>query len=378
MDTSQIYLEPSWGLEDSRAARFLDIELREKLLGLDYRLRKSLGKYIQEKDDLRDDEEESMMDVGGEIAVAYHAEGVAESVDKLRVAAARFTIDLDEIESARRKKRLNHCRSSIRSFTLDPPAVELPRGTTSIPPVKVSFRFEVTKVAPTHRLGRKAPVGVHGVHALGVALRMNISALDSSDGTCSECSIDGNDFDSDAASDDWSFPRSSLDEAWQVPSMVSFASSHAFVKRVDAENEDGDMKRWWNEKEHRRQYATSPLRDEVLRPCGPFDEHVRDGGSILDLRRCEAKKLDVSELWKTVGCIRRSAQALWALFGRPSCGTAIVTPLRRSYVPRRRRSALETLSTCSDVVHIIAAFALEPAQYSFVADIYFAIGLTNF
>lgn len=169
-----------------------------------------------------------------------------------------------------------------------------------------------------------------------------------------------------------------FDEVWHAPTMVGFATSPAFVGNIDAEIEDGKASRWWNEKESLRQQASVPLSKELLHPGGPFAKHVCGGGAVLDLRRCQAKKLDITALWKAAGCSYRSAQSLWALFSHRSLSTKIVTPFRRTRVLHSLTTALERVSMCPDLVVIIAAFTLEPAQYTFEADIYFGIGLCNF
>lgn len=409
MGSSQSYREPFWPVEDAQVARPLSTELREKLLGLDYRVRKGLGRYDQEVDDnegeLGEDENENDEDENegkNRLCVSYHTEGVPESLDKLRIVGARFTIDLDDLKRAWRRRRHTRCRSTIHSVILDPPVVELPAGTRSIPRVKVSVCFSIAQVASTHRLYRKASVGAGGIHTLGVNLliaasvcdgvsdrRVDQAFSDDGDGTDDECSdedsiggsSDGIAEDPDLADEHCESEDLADDdrEAWHVPIVVGFAASAAFEGRVDAESENGQVKRWWDEKEHRRQQATVPLCRRVLHPRGPFAQHVCDGTSILDLQLCVPTKLDIDALWKAEGCSRSSAQALWATFSRCLPRAAVATPLgRRRHASRAPGTPLERVSSCRDVVKIIAAFTLEPSQYTFVADIHFGLGLCNF
>lgn len=396
MGSSQSYREPLWAAEDAQAARPLATELREKLLGLDFRVRKGLGRYDQDADENREYHEDGNGD-GEEdesrLCVGYHTEGVPGSLDKLRIAGARFTIDLDDLKRARRKRRLASCRSTIHSVILDSPAVELPAGTRSIPRVKVSVCFSVASVASTQRLYRKTSVGIGGIHTLGVDLLMAASLCngvsdsrvdqafpDDGSGTDDDCkdsmggSLDGiaEDCESEDLADD-------DPEAWHVPVVVGFAASEAFEGLIDAESENGLAKRWWDEKEHRRQQATVPLSKRVLHPRGPFARHVCEGRSVLDLQLCVPKKLDIDALWKAEGCSRSSAQALWATFSRCAPRAAVATPLgRRRHASRAPETPLEKVSACRDVVNIIAAFTLEPSQYTFVADVHFGLGLCNF
>lgn len=406
MGSSQSYREPLWPVEDAQVARPLSTELREKLIGLDYRVRKGLGRYDQDADDCRAEDEYDEDENEGEsrLCVSYHKEGVPESLDKLRIVGARFTIDLDDLKRAWRRRRLTRCRSTIHSVILEPPVVELPAGTRSIPRVKVSFCFSIAKVASTHRLYRKASVGTGGIHTLGVNLLMVASVCDGvSDSRVDQAFSDAGDGTDDECSDEDSIGGSSDGitevedpdladegcesedladddrEAWHVPIVVGFAASAAFEGRVDAEIENGQVKRWWDEKEHCRQQATVPLSRRVLHPCGPFAQHVCEGRSILDLQLCVPKKLDIDALWKAEGCSRSSAQALWATFGRCLPRAAVATPLgRRRHASRAPGTPLDKVSSCRDVVKIIADFTLEPSQYTFAADIHFGLGLCNF
>eukprot|EP00930_Biecheleria_cincta_P016517 TRINITY_DN13404_c0_g1_i1.p1 TRINITY_DN13404_c0_g1~~TRINITY_DN13404_c0_g1_i1.p1 ORF type:complete len:380 (-),score=69.01 TRINITY_DN13404_c0_g1_i1:310-1449(-) len=379
MGGSQSYHEPPWSLEDARVARPLSTELREKLLGLDYRVRKCLGRYGQEEDDRRDadgDDEDEQREGENHICVGYHTEGVPESLDKVRIVAAKFTIDLDDLKR-RCERRITHCRSTAHSVILDPPVVELPAGTPSIPRVKVEVCFAIAEVVPTQRLYRKASVGNDGMHTLGVNLLITASACDAvDDSRVEQDSVGGTD---DECSDDGSGTDDDMTEAWHVPVVVGFAASEAFDGRVDAESENGQERRWWGQKEHSRQQATVPLSRRVLHPRGPFAPNINEGRSILDLNLCVPKKLDIDALWKAEGCSRSSAQALWAAFSRCYPRAAVATPLgRRRHSSRSPGTPLETVSSCRDVVKIIAAFTLEPSQYTFEADIHFGLGICNF
>lgn len=400
-------------MEDVQGARSLPIELREKLLGLDYRVRKCLGRYGQHADDCRDDDDEE--DEGGnQCCVSYHKEGIPESLDKLRIVGASFTFDIDDLKRARRKRRLTQCQSTVHSVILDPPVVELSAGLKPLPRVKVLVCFSIAKVASTHRLYRKAPVGMHGVHTLGVNLLLKAfvcdeygvsagredqtfsdagddtdeacSNLDSDDGRVDDaCSDDGGESDDGRCNLDFSDEDcdaealAGKDDAWHVPTVVGFAASQAFDGQIDAENENGQVKRWWDQKEHSRQRATVPLSSRLVHPRGPFARQVGEGRSILDLQRCVPKKLNLDALWKAEGCSRSSAQELWALFSPSLPKAAVATPLgRRRHASHAPRTSLEKVSTCSDVVKIIAAFTLEPRKYTFDADIHFGLGLCNF
>ena len=67
---NRIYLEPLQTAEDARTERPLSEHLREKLIGLDYRVRKQMGRYFNAfHDGSSGDEEED--DAANQCCVAY-------------------------------------------------------------------------------------------------------------------------------------------------------------------------------------------------------------------------------------------------------------------------------------------------------------------
>lgn len=335
MGLSTSLLMPSWSAGAAAAAgtSSLPDARREKLLGLDYRVRKCLSRVIYECDESCDESLEEFSH-----AVIFHTEGEPQSLDRMRVVAAQFFFNLDDVAHQDGKVTSSH------SVVLAPPAVEVPASVCRVPGVELTFSFLVERFAPAARLSRKAGIGRHAsLSKLGVYLCIE-----------TDVSLAGRETDG-AHTRDWSV----LDEC-----VVACASSPTFSHGVDAEVEGGNTKRWWTEREHERQRAREPLSPEVVAPRRPHAHCVDEGGAVLDLRRCSAERLAAPCLeapWKVHGATRRSSCSVWALLSG-----------RSTAAPHARMRA------CADVVRTIASFALEPAVYKFEADIWVGLALANF
>lgn len=372
-DASTPLLQPEWSAEDERTARPLPLELKEKLQALDYRVRKGLTRWLEHLGEIEDSNGESELLCTN---VLYHIEDIPSSLDRLRVASAFFTFDIDKLQCDRR------CRTNIVVASLKPPAVGIPAGVPLIPHKEVAFYFSVAERVPARRLWGKT--GKFAVRS--VALRMHARAWvdgkfeeppsDGESDTC--CSDDDSDFDGEAEE-----PRN--DEGggnplgnWVISSLSAFARSEAFLHGVDAEIDDWKSKRWWNEKESLRQGATVALNLEAIQPRGTCASWVLDGCTVLDLHRCRrgVTKPKPFTPWTTHNATRQSTQQLWALLAQPA--VRIATPFgRRPKQMPSSATSLGRLRACAAVGLILAAFILEPSMYEFEVEIFFATTLSS-
>lgn len=363
--------------------------LREKLLGLDYRVRKLLGRYDRDASDRLDDQSDNEDD-GKHHAAIYHNQRVPESLFRMRVAPTGFRINLDAVRKTLEVK--NECgngdecgndewtpvgsddggssddeneshvgsddsgssddkneyrQSTTHAVILEPPAVQIPLDGGKIPPVKVTFGFSVEKVILTKRISTKSGA-LNGGTKLSVQLQMQVETDNTSQ--------------------------------WHAPGCAAFARSTSFYVDAEAEGEGHlvEPKRWWDEGEHRRQGSRQPLDKKVLRPIQRYADVVESGHTILDLQNCRPvpiQNLNKFEPWRVAGASRRSAESVWALLGGSRRGFA--TPFGRRRLARRE-GHLEKVMSCQDVAHKIAEFVLEAVEYEFEAEIFFGIGLANY
>lgn len=263
-------------------------------------------------------------------SVLFHSENVPHSLDRLHISGARFSINLENGLGA---------ESSVHTLVLDPPCfTSLPDGLTPLPKVELRFWFTASNSVPSSRVSRKVPIGgCRGLQTVALDLCMDARTLSE---------------DGDQESD-----------AWHVSCHTAFASSSAFEHGIDAETEDGAAARWWNEKEHSRQEASTPGNPYALEPHGRYAPDIEEGSTILNLERCvRTSPCCRGDPWTAPSATRRSTQTLWAIFGGGR--HAASGPLRQ-------------LRTCSDLGHIVAGFALESIEFEFCADIYFALSLSN-
>mmetsp|Transcript_68764 Transcript_68764/g.174733 ORF Transcript_68764/g.174733 Transcript_68764/m.174733 type:complete len:354 (+) Transcript_68764:47-1108(+) len=335
---------PDWTAADESSARALPDALMDKLRGLCYRVRKGVARNAEaieyEVPSDSDDEDDESWRRPAWHSLMYHAEGIPESLDRLRVAA-KFSINLEDGVGA---------TSSVHRLVLAPPtlttAALLPQSLRDVPPVAVRFSFHVVKLSPSKRLSRKAALGSPGLQRLALELRMDPDVLQ--------------------RAGDRSSARGA---AWGISCSAAFAASRAFARGIDAEVEGGlepDPMRWWNEKEHSRQGATVALNPRVVDPSGPYAEDIEDGATVLDLRRCTnvaPRRRDGSRPWLAPLASRGSSAAVWALLAGGA--RSAPGPLRR-------------LCACAELNEAIADFALESLHYEFEAVIHFALTLANF
>jgi len=320
--------ELPWSEEDADGARELPQAEREKLKGLDYRVRKTLAHY---RDVLIDTDN---CKFGQRHVVFLHKQDAPESLDRLRLEAGRFMLNLskrcsDEIV-VRRNVPDVHFRRTFRGG---------PRGRFRPHPfrdmqrmpgiVEAKFWFEI---GDTWHDGSDF-----------VPLFLYMSAQ-----TCPRQSIMGR----------------NNGGAWEVPGFAAYARSASFVDGVDAEVEGcvaSEPKRWWCEREHARQGAQHPLNERVVNPSGPHADVIAEGGVVLDLKKCSTvPRLPLMHPWKACGVTHSSARALWAFLGNGS-NAAI--------------GALQSVRCCPELGQQIAAFVLEPDAFEFEADVMFGLAL---
>eukprot|EP00747_Dinoflagellata_sp_TGD_P045760 gnl/TRDRNA2_/TRDRNA2_144028_c0_seq1.p1 gnl/TRDRNA2_/TRDRNA2_144028_c0~~gnl/TRDRNA2_/TRDRNA2_144028_c0_seq1.p1 ORF type:complete len:350 (-),score=46.93 gnl/TRDRNA2_/TRDRNA2_144028_c0_seq1:193-1242(-) len=349
MGSAASYHEPEAAVRHSET---LARPLREKLLALDYRVRKLLDRHANDRSD---DEEGD--DTHSRHVVAYHNEGVPESLS--RMLNVLFTVNIDDVNRASKDGW-----SNTHSLTLEPPAVQLPDEAGDIPRVRVGFFFSVKGVVPSCRIISKQTIGSKGLRSLAVSLQMRVETHEEGEEDLHDLEQVGQ---------------------WEASGCTAFATSPAFLDGVDAEAEgEGHLiepKRWWNEKEHRRQQAQEQLNYKVLHPEGPCAKHINRGCTILDLCRCERLPTDASksEPWWAPGASRSSTESVWGLLGeRPK--QQFATPFGRRCLPvvSRTSSGLDKVKACQEIACNIAAFVLEPVRYQFQANVYFGVGLANF
>lgn len=321
--------QPPWSLEDAAQARELSRASKEKLKGLCYRVRKSLGRH---ENDLADG---GHLRAGQKHIVLFHAEGIPESLDRLRVEGAAFKLNLSSGRSNEIIVNPSVPDVSLRSTggrggkrqRLRP---HLARGMQRMPRrVFVNFWFEV---AEGWTAGSKF-----------VPLFLYMSANED--------------------------PRQCNMGAWEVPSYAAYAASASFMHGIDAEAECIDYaeevtqpKRWWNEKEHCRQAAEEPLNPHVVQPReGPYAEHIEQGGVLLNLEKCSTMSMPpLIHPWRARGVRFASAVALWAFLGNDEPAAS---------------GALNSVRRCVELGQRIALFLLEPDTFEFTADVFYSLAL---
>jgi len=134
MGQATMHMAP-WSLED--AGRELSQAQREKLQGLDYRIRKGLGRL---ENDLADADQ---LRPGQKHVVLFHKEGVPESLDALRVEGARFKLDLTAGSTNRVCVRLTVSEVSLRGNRQRGFRPHPMRGMRMPRAVEAEFWFEV-------------------------------------------------------------------------------------------------------------------------------------------------------------------------------------------------------------------------------------------